>query len=380
MTPFRLASLCSLLLACDASTGTDDPGAMPDAGPGPAPDAAPPPELGEPIVIAPEDYGRWVWIEQPEMVCADGSPGGFAVNMLDGAGELLLFLQGGGICYDPLSCNVGGAPRNVGADPLRTALDGRIRDHVGIFDRDDVDNPFRAASYVVVPHCTGDFHLGTKVTTHAGIGELHHVGYLNIRHLLSRLVPTFRDAQRVTVAGFSAGGVGITGNYQQIAAAFAVVNQPPPTLIADGSPLVRPPFLTLDAQDDLERAWGLDGVAAACPSCLTDGFHEIYRANLERVPGLRSSLLCAYEDNVVVTLFGLLNRDLTYNGTRLRAGLVDLADWAATLAVPGSTHRTLYFPGTRHAALNEPLANTPGLAAFLRAQLDPSATWTDVRP
>ena len=376
MTASRLACLCSLLLACDASVATEDsPG--PDAGTDSAVDE--PVELGEPLVIAPEDYGRWLWIELPATRCADGSIGGFAINMLEGADELLLFLQGGGICYDAVSCALGGAPRNVGADPINTALDSRIRDHIGIFDRDDVANPFRAASYVVVPHCTGDFHLGTKVTIHPGAGQIHHHGYLNIRHALSRLVPTFKTAQRITLAGFSAGGVGITGNYQQIAAAFATVGQPPPALIADGSPLVRPPFLSMAAQGELKLAWGLDAIASTCPQCVDGGFHELYRANLERVPGLRSSLLCAYEDSVVATLFGLLNRG-PYNGARVREGLVDLADWAATLAVPGSTHRTLYFPGARHASLNEPLATTPVLVEFLHAQLDPSSTWIDVRP
>lgn len=384
MSASRIACLCTLLLACDASfeDGADpapDPGTGADTDPGPGVDLDEPIELGEPIAIAPEDLGRWIWIELPEMRCADGSPGGLALNVLDGASELLLFLQGGGICYDAISCAAGGAARNVGADPIATALDPRIRDHVGIFDRGDAANPFRAASYVVVPHCTGDFHLGTRITHHAGAGDLHHVGFLNLRHALTRLVPTFQDAQRITLAGFSAGGVGITGNYQQIAAAFAVVGQPPPALVADGSPLVRPPFLGMAAQDDLKRAWGLDALAHACPRCVDEGFHEIYRANLERVPGLRSSLLCAYEDSVVVTLFSLLNR-FPYTGARLRRGLVDLADWAATVDVPGSAHRTFYFGGTRHAALNEPLGATPGLAAFLHAQLDPSAAWVDVRP
>src|SRR5690606_38546135 len=103
--------------------------------------------------------------------------------------------QGGGICYDQISCAAGGAARNVGTDPLTTALDARIRNHVGIFDRDNADNPFRAASYVVVPHCTGDFHLGTKLTFHNGTGDTHHYGYLTIRRALSRIVPTFRDAR-----------------------------------------------------------------------------------------------------------------------------------------------------------------------------------------
>src|SRR5687768_11851674 len=96
----RLAWLCSLLLAYGSSPAADDdPDPTPDAGS----ELDEPIVFGEPFVIAPEDLGSWVWVEMPEMICADGSPGGFAINLLEGADELLFFLQGGGICYDQVS-------------------------------------------------------------------------------------------------------------------------------------------------------------------------------------------------------------------------------------------------------------------------------------
>src|SRR5690606_33126964 len=201
--------------------------------------------------------GEWVWISMPEMRCSDGTEGGFAVNFTDASRDLLIYLQGGGICYDGLTCAGGGAPSTVGADPLRTALDGSIRDHRGVFDREDATNPLRDSNFVVLPHCTGDHHTGYRVARH-GSGTFHHVGYTNITRMIERVVPTFEDAGRVVLSGFSAGGVGIAANYHQIATAFESVGQPPPFLIIDAGPFARPPTLTESAQADLRESWGLD--------------------------------------------------------------------------------------------------------------------------
>ena len=343
-----------------------------------APDAAIP--LGDPITVAPEDMEQWVWIEMPEMTCGDGNAGGFAVNLTDRSRDLLFFLQGGGICYNAITCAVGGAPRTVGPDPLATALDPAIRDGRGAFDRDDADNPFRDMSYVVLPHCTGDFHLGAK-TTRYPTGEWHHRGYTNVTRAIERVVPTFLDAGRIVLAGFSAGGVGITGNYHQIALAFEAVGQPPPYLIADAGPLMRPPFLEESTQAALRESWGLaETVDPLCPSCVSEGFHEAYRMNGLLHPGLRSSMLCSYADGTVVLLYSVMNGIFTAD--RMRMGLGDLADWTETFEASAepSVHRVFYYEGDRHGAMSvDALSATPGLGDFLRAQLS-SEGFHSVRP
>ncbi len=379
--PFALTSIAlSFVAACDPST----PGASPDAGLAPEPDAAvepgdPVPTYGHPNELEPGQYRQRVWIEMPEMRCSNGTTGGFAVNFTTESRELVIYLQGGGICYDALTCSVGGAPSSVGEDPLRTALDGSIRDGRGIFDRADQTNPFRSSNFVVVPHCTGDHHTGNKVSTYGG-STYHHVGYTNITRMLERVVPTFRDARRVVLSGFSAGGVGITANYHQLATAFVSVGQPPPYLVIDAGPFMRPPFLKPAAQASLRESWDLDNtIGTFCPSCLTVGFHELYRVNGELHPGLRSSLICSYDDSVVRLLYGVLNKG-AFGTPQMRQGLVDLAGWGEDTLGPTSPHRVFYYGGTRHGALNvAPLASTPGLGAFLDGQLG-TGDWPSVRP
>lgn len=413
LTSFALASL---LLACapeahvaeGADAGqppitADAASSVEDASPPSSPDAyraprdafvAPPDdggvapiELGDPIDIAPADRGRWVWVTIPEMICGDGNPGGVAVNFTDASRDLVIYLQGGGICYDSLTCSVGGAPKGVGATPLTTALDGSIREGRGIFNRGDATNPFRDSSFVVVPHCTGDHHTGNAVGEYgiAG-GTWQHRGYANITRMLERVVPTFRDASRVVLSGFSAGGVGISANYHQIARAFESVGQPPPYLVIDAGPFLRPPFLEASAQRTLRERWRLDDtIGSFCPSCLeaaTDGgFHELYRVNAELHPGLRASLVCAYGDSVVRTLYGVLN-GRAVSADRLKEGLRDVAAWrgeGAAATAPGELE-FFFYGGERHGALNvAPLSDTPGIATFLAGQLGEGA-WPSVIP
>ena len=55
-------------------------------------------------------------------------------------------------------------------------------------------NPFRDASFVYVPYCTGDIYGGEAVQTYTS-GQtsktVHHMGRANVKAFLSRLVPTF---------------------------------------------------------------------------------------------------------------------------------------------------------------------------------------------
>lgn len=343
------------------------------------------PELGEPIDVAPENLGEWVWITIPEMICGDGEAGGVAVNFTDASRDLVIYLQGGGICYDMLTCTVGGAPKGVGATPLTTALDGSIREGRGIFDREDETNPFRDSNFVVIPHCTGDHHTGNAVGDYGSGDTWEHRGYVNITHMLSRVVPTFSDAGRVVLSGFSAGGVGISANYHQIAATFETVGQPPPYLIIDSGPFMRLPYLRLSAQETLREQWRLDDtIGRFCPSCLSGeegGFHELYRVNAELHPGLRASLVCSYEDSVVRTLYGILNM-ASLSGARMTEGLRDLAEWLDGQAddiAPGE-FEFFFFGGDRHGALNvAPLSETPGLAEWLDGQLS-AEPWPSVIP
>lgn len=383
----RLATVGTLLavVACDSSVAEH-----PDSGSTPEVDAsAPVPDvvdLGEPIVIGPDQLETWVWVPIDGTQCADGSKAGVGVNFTNKSRELVIWFQGNGVCYDLKSCTMFKSLLvGMGPEPIKQMFWGDVaQGQRGVFDRSAADNPFRNSNFVVLPHCGLDGHAADKESSYAGLPTYQQRGYRNATEALARIIPTFPDATRVVVAGFSAGGIGAMANYHKIATAFEAIGHPPPLLIDDAGPLLRKPFLSDVAIKDLDAGWGLDTtIGTFCPECVSDGAGAMNRKLAELHPGMKSSVLCAYSDSVVTSLYRLLNYDLNLlDTTKLRRGLDDLASWMASYQaeIAPSEQHVFFFPGDRHAALVLPLSQTPGLADFVQAQVDDASSWADVRP
>ena len=92
--------------------------------------------------------------------CADGSEFAFWERRADPT-KVVFYLDGGGACFDATTCvftglSAGGEEATYdwsiyGEDPAQEG---------GIFDFDQADNPFADYSFIYVPLCTGDRHLG----------------------------------------------------------------------------------------------------------------------------------------------------------------------------------------------------------------------------
>jgi hypothetical protein len=365
-----LASACSGVKGM-SGTGDDDVGELPDAGDQSA-DAAP---NADAIVIPPDQLDQWVWVQIPGMVCGDGSPSGVGVRFTAASRNLVIWFQGNGVCYDAKSCAIyRDLLVGMGPDPLNHMWWGdNNQGQTGIFNRDDPTNPFRNDNFVVLPHCTVDGHTADKQSSYLGLPTFEQHGYANATAALHRVVATFPDASRVVVAGFSAGGIGATANYHQIAAAFESVGQPSPFLIADSGPLMRDPYLSQVARNDLRAGWGLDDtVYQVCTECQTAGPGAAYNAIAARHPGVRQSVLSSYADSVAGNLYRLLNYDINFiDGDRFRRGLLDLAAGSPEV-------RVFYYGGDRHGAMPYRLADSPGLVEFLNAQLSGDPSWSSV--
>jgi olefin beta-lactone synthetase len=382
-------ALAAALIACSAPpSGMDDP--QPDAMTNidarvPLGDANGGVDLGDPIMVPPDQLEQWVWIPIPEMRCADDTPAGIGVNFTNQSRDLVIWFQGNGVCYDLKSCTLfQNLMVGMGPDPIRHLFwDDLNVGQVGIFDRNDPNNPWRHANFVALPHCTVDGHTADKESTYPPLPTYQQRGYRNATEALRRIAATFTDAERVTVAGFSAGAIGATANYHKIAATFEALGHPPPFLVADAGPLMRPPHLSQVAADSLRAGWGLEDTFDWCPECIENGESYIYRALAERHPGMRASIICAYNDTIVISLYRLLNYDITiWDVDKLKRGLLDLDDNILSFqpAVAPSAQRDLFYPGDRHGALVAgPLGETtPGLLEFLNAQLSGDANWHSV--
>jgi Pectinacetylesterase len=265
----------------DASVGADggaDGGAAPDAAldAGSAGDASvaadasgpvlPPfPTDGEPL-SAPAR--KWTYIEFPDTKCRDGSPAGLSVSLNASSKNLLLYLEGGGGCFDANTCNLASSA-NVDGTNLNLSAPGtganinsaRTALTEGIFDRANPENPIRDWNIVYVPYCTGDTHAGNQEVAVDVPGLLAprrqwFVGQSNIKKFLNRIVPTFPDVEDVLLAGVSAGGYGTLSNLYLVQRAFPNVKVK--HVNDSGAPLSK----------------------EASPECLQKKFRELWKVDL----------------------------------------------------------------------------------------------------
>lgn len=135
----------------------------------------------------------------PWAVCSDGSPFKFYVKS-GSPKRLMIFLQGGGACWDAGTCTAGIHRPRVDLDELRAGH--------GIYALENFDNPFRGWTFVWIPYCSADIHWGDAVRTYAPGVVVHHRGATNVRAALLWTYSRVPNPEVVAVTGRSAGAYG----------------------------------------------------------------------------------------------------------------------------------------------------------------------------
>jgi hypothetical protein len=208
--------------AGDVDAGEPDAG-DPDAG---AADAGAS-DAGAPLVTP---VGTWTWVPVPGSECASGATAGLGINRAASDDDLFLFLQGGGACWNQGTCvpsllqfgpvcdygtvcllDVPGGQKPTavyvthpdpfpadGGGAFPTELAGIARS--AALDRTRADNPFKDATFVFVPYCTGDLHGGRAEKTFqykyglfdpTSTYRVHFSGAKNMDAYLAKLRVTF---------------------------------------------------------------------------------------------------------------------------------------------------------------------------------------------
>jgi len=299
----------------------------------------------------------WQWVAFPESTCRDGSRSGLAINFHASSKRVVLYLEGGGSCYDVATC---------AANP--TSIAGQLPSNAGLFDRSNPENPVADWSFVYVPYCSGDVHIGTaRDSTIPGVAGLQQfMGRDNLRQFLARLVPTFRDAEQVLLTGASAGGIGALMNYELVQAAFA---DAPVTVIDDSGPVMSTRFVP-GCVNQLRRGyWGLDHtILTACGAdCDPSGGnfmvdyarHELRSA---AAPQRMHGLIESAADEVIRSYYGIA----TNNGKNDCQGTLGLTpmdpqtfelgllDTREQLQGAAPSFGTFYPAGTAHTFIMSP--------------------------
>ena len=308
----------------------------------------PSPYDGEPLPGA--DDGTWTWIDFPEAKCRDGSSTGIGVRYGTTPG-LVVFFEGGGACFNALTCGANPANYGMGNFAGWAPAGGQQ----GIFDIGNESNPVADWSHVYVPYCTGDVHAGARPdgTLPDNPAPQQFVGYLNIGHYLQRVVPTFLgNVDHVLVTGVSAGGFGAAFNYDRIADAFPGEKV---TLLDDSGPPMADDYMATCLQKQWREAWGLDdSMPADCTDCFpADGGGIVHLGVYlgEKHKGQKLALISSLGDNTIRFFFGFGNDNCNTllpntSEQKFTEGLHDLRDnW---FTAPADTWGTFFLSGQQH--------------------------------
>ncbi len=139
--------------------------------------------------------------------------------------KLVVFFNGGGACWNSATClsslRRGDRPTyNPSIDQANSPIGAG-----GIFDDNNEENPFKGWSKVFIPYCTGDLHVGSKITYYTDDGSftgfngaevpIKHHGFDNFLAVREWIKDNYsgNTLKNLLVSGSSAGGYGATFNF-----------------------------------------------------------------------------------------------------------------------------------------------------------------------
>jgi Pectinacetylesterase len=319
---------------------------------------------------------NWSWVPFNDAFCGDGSTVGIGINPSSTGSRVLIYLEGGGACYDETTCYALGTAANFSGGYSQAQFNAEAASTSylalpgGFFDRTAPANPFKDYSYVYVPYCTGDVHSGNNVVT-LGAHTAHFVGFNNMKAYLSRLYPTFRAADRVVLAGSSAGGFGALANWWQTQRAFGDIRV---DMIDDSGTLMPEDILANGNDSDVTEfnVWNLaTTLPPPCATCATalDTIFDFYSAQF---PNSRGALLSYTQDTVLPSYYGISAADFTAGLNELVAG-----QFNATTN-PNLAYFT--FAGAGHVLWFQPGKTTDSTSVqqFITLMQSDSASWGSV--
>jgi hypothetical protein len=195
----------------------------------------------------------------PEAVCNDGTPAVFyygAATKVEDRDKWIVFLQGGGACYDGQTCAQRwcSTDTNYGLDKMSTSL-SKPAIRANGFLNPTADNRFGSWNRVLIFYCSSDAWNGDSVRTlqaSANNATRDYEIYFRGAKIVSGVIDTLRnatpsarrrvarhsagdeeaasawpdldDANAVILAGSSAGGAGVRANLDRVGAKLRATN------------------------------------------------------------------------------------------------------------------------------------------------------------
>ncbi len=344
MKNFAYLFLCSFLLMTVACSKDDDTTSTP--------------EVIITIADAEASQKNWFWIPKSDMFARDGSTTGYVANLNDDSKKLIIYLQGGGACFNRTTCEFN--PSAFGLTEFNATLNGPDNINPGILNRDNPDNPFKDYNIVFVPYSTGDVHSGTNSDGDVEDGPQNQNmnGYGNLQKIIAEVAPYFNDkgVDEIIFTGSSAGGFGTYINFNAVADAFAGVKI---TTIVDAGPIFLSPNIFPDC---LAEQW-LDLFKFPFPADydqFVEGTYDnkiqaVYEYLSKKYPNRQFGLCSTYFDDTIRFFYGFsqnncANGALPIDNASFKVGLNQIK----TLFDQLGNWKVYYTNGSRHTFLLQP--------------------------
>ena len=258
---------------------------------------------GDPLATEDIPTNEWTFIPVEGTSCMNGDSFGFGVNLNPSSDNVVIYFQGGNLCFDLFSCiavaNADGFP------PGRLeASAGSLSN--GVFSR-TAENPMSDWNFVFMPYCSGDLHIGNDPESYRNFAYL---GYSNTTKMMQRIIPTFAGAGKVVVTGSSAGAFGALGNFPQIADGFDTVGSEAKLyLLNDAGPPMGDAYLQPCFQSWIRRVFGVDSIplideCAACSNAEGGGLGAAPGHIASRHPDVRMAYMSTVADGTIRSFYG----------------------------------------------------------------------------
>lgn len=242
----------------------------------------------EPVEITErETYTSYTFDPEDGPVCMRGQTFRSSIRTVEGSNDLLIFLQGGGACWDDFCLAVITAPEGV----PRSA---------NILDDRNEENPVKDWNVSYLPYCDGSLFAGDNTVTDDK-GERIYAGLHNLSAALTVTKNEFPNPDRILFAGSSAGGFGtIIGTplvrYLWPNTPLYVVADSAAGIAHDGDPTFINMLVDLFGARDL--------IPEDCPDCISDGnITGLLDYYLPRDDNLRVGLFTSWYDTIIAKTF-----------------------------------------------------------------------------
>ena len=163
-----------------------------------------------------------------DTLCVDGDEFSFFVRP-GTVNKGLFFMQGGGACWDAVTCALPAYTRT--AEPP---------DDVGILDPNNPDNPFKDWHAVYIPYCSADVAFG-NVDQQYLLNTTHHRGFKNAEAVRHWVYENMTSPDFALVSGCSAGAVGVVMHGTYMAEAYKENPDVRAALVTDSFQGIIPP-------------------------------------------------------------------------------------------------------------------------------------------